>query len=69
MFQLISKPLILALLVAANQPRIPQPEDRECYAYYLKMRDIDFGTLEYVVNRNKTLELRCGAYYRAEPEK
>lgn len=80
MFKLISKPLILMLLAAANlvvvnrsvvSKEIPKPEDGVCYAYYLKMRDMELGTSEYIVNRNKILEARCGAFHRksAEPEK
>lgn len=45
------------------------PQDPMCYDYYLKMHDIEFGTLEYVTKRNKMLEARCGAFHRAESGK
>lgn len=68
MFQLISKPLIVAVLVAVQQPPVPQPEYQVCHEYYLKMRNIEVRSLEYVVQRNKTLEMTCGAFRRLESE-
>lgn len=55
---------IIAAALSVAQPSIPSPQDQGCYNYYLKMRDIEFGSLEYVVKRDKKLELRCGAYRR-----
>lgn len=73
LLSLVDGPAAVAQAPPLPPPPPPQelavPQDPVCYDYYLKMRYIKFATLEYVVNRNKMLEARCGAFHQAEPEK
>lgn len=61
--------MIVVALLAAQSVGPPAPDETTnpiCYAYYLQMKDLKFGSSEYVMWRNKQLEFKCGAFYKSK---
>lgn len=45
------------------------PQDPVCHDYHLKMHDFEIGSREFLMNRNKRLDFKCGAFHGSNPNK